>query len=104
MNELYTLDEICLRLRVSRRWLGGYLRTRPYYRIVGRRKMFTTEDLARLIGELPCPSNSTNARTRPIIGRGARTSASLYAEAQKLINGSSPSESSSSGNQKSNVV
>src|SRR5262245_55546119 len=59
MSALRTMDEVAEELRVSRRWLQDFLVDHPYYREVGRKKLFTPEDIVRLIGALPCPGSSS---------------------------------------------
>src|SRR5215813_8308240 len=56
ITALYTMDEAAKELRVSR-WLQDFIQRHPYYRMVGRKKLFTSEDVARLIGALPCPGS-----------------------------------------------
>jgi len=75
---LLTLDEAAARLRVSRRWLQGFLRNRPFGRMAGRRRLFTEDDFAAIIEELPCPSSSYRpGRVKARTGQsGGRTSGS----------------------------
>ena len=47
-EKLYTLEEVAERFRVSRRTLQDFLRDHPYYRTLGRRKLFTEADITRL--------------------------------------------------------
>jgi hypothetical protein len=50
---LFTAEEVALRFRVSRRVLQAHLRTNPHYRLLGRQKLFTEADIARLYESLP---------------------------------------------------
>src|ERR1043166_5988507 len=72
MTELFTLDETAKKLRVSRRWLQGFLRNRPYGRMAGRRRVFTESDITAIIESLPCPSSSF-----PRVRVGRRTGVSV---------------------------
>src|ERR1035437_7761365 len=87
VSEFYTVDEVTARFRVSRRTLQAHLRQHPYYRTLGRRKLFTEPDIARLFEALPCTSVSSRpAKARPRTGAsGAPISKSLLTEAQELI-------------------
>lgn len=51
---LLTLDEAAARLHVSRRWLQGFLRGKPYGKMAGRKRLFTEIDVAAIYEELPC--------------------------------------------------
>ena len=83
---LYTIEEVAARFRVSRRTLQGHIRNYPYYRLLGRRKLFTEADIAKLYESLPCPSSSSrHARANRRIGLSeGRTSAPTLIEALKL--------------------
>ena len=61
----YTMEEVAERLHISRRALQDLLaklgRDNPgvqFYRLAGRRKLFTPSDFKRLLEALPCRSNS----------------------------------------------
>ena len=56
---LLTLDEVAARLHVSRRWLQGFLKGRPFGRMAGRKRLFTEDDFVSIINALPCPSSSS---------------------------------------------
>jgi excisionase family DNA binding protein len=64
-QELFTLEEVAERFRVSRRTLQEFLKDHPYYRILGRRKLFTEADIERLYEAMPCPSSSYRKRGSP---------------------------------------
>jgi len=100
----YTIEEVARLFRVSRRTLQGYLRQHPYYRILGRRKLFTEADITRLYESLPCPSNSNRhaKARRHITASGAPTSESLLTEALALLTERQPTVSAAGGSTKSN--
>src|SRR5450759_4793623 len=104
--KLFTVAEVAARFRVSRRSLQAHLRQHPYYRTLGRRKLFTEPDIARLFEALPCPSVSSRpAKARPRIGAsGAPISKSLLTEAQELIGRPLQIASGNRSNAPSNAV
>jgi excisionase family DNA binding protein len=53
-----TLDEVAAYFRVSKRTMLEYVRQHPYYRMIGKRKLFTQADVLALEESLKCPSNS----------------------------------------------
>ena len=55
-----TMVQCAERLHVSRRTLQDLIREYPFYRLAGRRKLFTEDDFHRLLEALPCPSNTSN--------------------------------------------
>src|SRR6185436_3297790 len=75
MTALFTMDEAASELRISRRSLQDFLRVHPYYRTFGRRKLFSREDINRLIEALPCPGSSPPRAkaARPTGSSGANT-------------------------------
>src|SRR5262249_43034173 len=101
--ELFTLDEVASRFRVSRRSFQSLIRQHPYYRTLGRRKLFTETDIGRLYEALSCPSNSFRpaAARRPIGQSAARTSANMWTEAQRLLNEQPRNKSLKNGSGKS---
>jgi hypothetical protein len=81
MITTFTIGEVAERLHKSRRWPQDFLRAtpcgsdgRPFYRLAGRTKLFTADDISRIFEALPSPSNSA-VRSQPIRRRGARSSA-----------------------------
>src|SRR4051794_27435753 len=89
---LFTVDEVAERFRVSRRTFQAHIRQHPYYRQMGRRKLFTEADIQRLYEALPCPSNSsvdTEAQTSTC---AVASGASLWTRAQALLTESSPNK------------
>jgi hypothetical protein len=49
---------VAAKLRVSLRKLRSHLQRHPYFRLFGREKRFTANDVRMLYEPLPCPSNS----------------------------------------------
>lgn len=102
---LYTLDEVAKRFRISRRKMQDVLRDFPFYTTLGRKKLFSEEDVQRLYGALRCRSNSSrrvkvNRRAIPSV---APTSGSALTEALALATKPSRGKSSGSLNATSNV-
>src|SRR5262249_8137638 len=102
LTALHTMDEVAIRLRVSRRWLQDFIKHHPYYRRVGRKKLSTEEDIARLIEALPCPGNSCHRvkarrRTGPSAGS---ISESLWTTARELLRNEPRKQSSTRGSDK----
>ena len=52
---LYTMDEAAEMLRIKRRRLQMLLHDYPFYRMIGRRKLFTHGDIEKIIEALPRP-------------------------------------------------
>jgi hypothetical protein len=100
------MEEVAAKLRKSRRWLQDFLQDHPYYRLAGRTKVFTDEDIDRLIEALPCPgSSSRRDKGKRHTGTfGARTSESLWTTARELLTGGRPPRSSQHGDGAQNVV
>jgi hypothetical protein len=104
--EFFTIDEVAARFRVSRRKLQEHIRRFPYFRLFGRRKLFTETDIVRLYEALPCHSNS-NRRVRVrrhTTASEAPTSESLLTEALALVNERSPTGSVAAGSTKSSAA
>jgi hypothetical protein len=53
--ELYTMEETAEQLRVSRRWLQDFIKEHPFYRMAGRKKLFTANDIRDLHQAMPAP-------------------------------------------------
>ena len=85
-TQLFTIEEVAMHFRVSRRTLQAHIRKYPYYRNLGRRKLFTEADIMKLYESLPCPSSSSrHVRENPRIGASAgRTSVNTLTAALKL--------------------
>ncbi len=60
---LYTLTEAAGIFRVSRRVFAEYISDKPFYRTLGKAKLFTDQDLSQLYEALNCPSNSNSGPT-----------------------------------------
>jgi len=91
MNEIapLTLEEAATYFRVSRRYFQGFIAVHPFYRMMGRRKLFFPDDIRRLTEALkrPCPSSSyrrANAN-RQITQSEVRTSESTLTELRELL-------------------
>jgi excisionase family DNA binding protein len=104
--ELFTIEEVAARFRVSRRTLQAHIRRFPFYRLLGRRKLFTEADIARLYEALPCPSPSNRRAkaARRSTASGAPTSASMLTEALALLNEKQPTASVVAGSTKSSAA
>jgi hypothetical protein len=100
--KLYTVEEVAARFRVSRRTLQSHIRQYPYYRTLGRRKLFTEADISRLYENLPCPSSSSPlARARPRTGQYVGPiSGNTLTEALRLASEPTPLKSSADGKRK----
>lgn len=59
IEPLMTMPEVARLLRISRRGLQDIIRRHPYYREVGRKKLFTMSDYENLLEALKCPSPSS---------------------------------------------
>jgi excisionase family DNA binding protein len=105
-SALHTMDEAAKKLRVSRRWLQDFIQDHPYYRMAGRKKLFSEEDITRLQGALPCPGSSSRPeKARRRIGTSAgSTSDSLWTRARELLTNGRRGASSSYGESRPNVV
>src|SRR5258708_40026478 len=60
---LSTMVEVADKMRVSRRWLQGFVKANPFYRTAGRKKLFSDSDIRRLMDALPCPCDSPRPAT-----------------------------------------
>jgi hypothetical protein len=89
---LSTMAEVADRMRVSRRWLQGFIKAHPFYRTAGRKKLFSDSDIRRLMDALPCPCDSSlRVKASRRTGQSAgRISESPLIELRGLLNGSSP--------------
>src|SRR3954463_1952402 len=103
---LYTIEEVAARFRVSRRSFQAHIRQNPFYRVLGRKKLFTEADIARLYEALPCPSNSKDRvrGRRPTTVSGAATSESMLTEALALLTEKQPTVSATAGSTKSSAA
>jgi len=83
-SDFFTLEEVAERFRVSRRTLQDFLRTHPYYRRLGRRKLFTEADISRLYESLACPPSRSSEEAGSITFAEPSV-ASLYMRARALL-------------------
>ena len=105
-SALHTMDETARQLRVSRRWLQDFIQCHPYYRNAGRKKLFTAEDINRLIEAMSCPESSSlpaPAKRRSTMSAGP-TSASDLTTALELARQTRRSAFSRLGVSAPNVV
>jgi hypothetical protein len=79
--KLYTLAETAAIFRVSKRVFAGFIADKPYYRTIGRAKLFTELDIAQLYEAMACPPMPASAQ----ISRSARSEASDYARVAALM-------------------
>src|SRR5882672_12735175 len=89
------MSETAAKLRVSRRWLQGFIQDHPFYRLAGTKKLFTDEDINRLIEVLPCHGHSSRPvrRTRNTTTSEARIAQSDSTTALELARSGRPSGS-----------
>lgn len=101
-----TMDEVAKRLCVSKRWLQDFLKTRPFGKLAGRRRLFTEADVVAIFEELPsCRSISVprvkeKAQTMKFAGR---TSGNELSDLRELLTAGRPQKSSRASKMKSNV-
>jgi hypothetical protein len=97
-QRLSTMNEVADRMRVSPRWLQGFVKANPFYRMAGRKKLFSNSDIRRLMDALPCPCDSSRPATaNRQTGRSAvRISERPLIELRELLAGNSPRASSQS--------
>ncbi|MEE8607162.1 MAG: hypothetical protein V3S55_06145 [Nitrospiraceae bacterium] len=103
---LYTMDEAAEKLRIKRRRLQMLLQDFPFYRQIGRRKLFTPGDLKKIVEALPCPSRSSNARGRPTGTSEGLTSGNQLTDLLEVIESKSPSgkDGRSNGRSRTGVI
>jgi hypothetical protein len=88
--KLYTLAETAAIFRVSKRVFAGFIADKPFYRTIGRAKLFTDRDIAQLYEVMGSPSKSSNAATR---SAADRPEASEYARVAALMSRALPKKS-----------
>ena len=79
--KLYTLAETAAIFRVSKRVFAQFIADKPFYRTIGRAKLFTDQDIAQLYEAMECPSKSTSAPAP----HAAHSEASQYARVAALM-------------------
>src|SRR6516165_4034547 len=105
IGSLHTMDEVARKLRISRRFLQDIIKDHPYYKAFGRKKLFTDEDVSRIIEAMSCRGISARrARVARRTGTsGASTSESLLTEVRELANAKRRRGYSQHGSGKPNV-
>jgi hypothetical protein len=70
-STFYKFKEVAAQLRMSERWLWGWLHDhpcdelgRPFHRLAGRIKLFSAADVERIYEALPAPASPRKARVR----------------------------------------
>jgi hypothetical protein len=115
---IFTMHEAAERLHKSRRWLQDWLREhpadrfgRPFYAPLGRTKVFTDDDLRRILiaamEDERCRLDSSRHGRRHGMRHGefaAPTSASTLTDARALARKHSPRKSAENSNATSKVV
>jgi hypothetical protein len=79
--KFYTLAETAAIFRVSKRVFAEFIADKPFYRTIGRAKLFTDQDIAQLYEAMESPSKSASATT----SRPTRSEASEYARVAALM-------------------
>jgi hypothetical protein len=87
--KLYTLAETAAIFRVSKRVFAQFIADKPFYRTIGRAKLFTDQDISQLYEAMKGPSKSTSV---PAPGAD-RSEASSYARVAALLQKSSRKKS-----------
>jgi hypothetical protein len=86
-----TLEEAAAYFRVSRRFFQGFIAEFPFYREIGRRKLFFADDIWHLTEALkrPCPSSSSRRAkaNRPTTQSEAPTSDATLTELDASFRG-----------------
>ena len=98
LPRFYTLAETARTLRKSERWLWDWLKHhqrdcngQPFFRLAGRTKLFSLDDVMRLFKALPCPSDcDRHVRVRRRTSKSeVHTSELLLNEVRELLKRSS---------------
>ena len=97
-TRLSTMNEVADRMRVSRRWFQGFVKAHPFYRLAGRKKLFSESDIRLLMDALPCPCDSFRLEmaNRRTTRSAAHISERPLIELRELLAGNSPRASSRS--------
>lgn len=79
--KLYTLAETAAIFRVSKRVFAQFIADKPFYRTIGRAKLFTDQDIAQLYEAMESPSKAASAPA----SRPTRSEASEYTRVAALM-------------------
>lgn len=79
--KFYTLAEAAAIFRVWKRVFAQLIADKPFYRTIGRAKLFTDRDIAQLYEAMESPSKSTGAPAPP----APRSEASVAARVAALM-------------------
>ncbi|WP_237350427.1 MULTISPECIES: helix-turn-helix domain-containing protein [Rhizobium] len=106
LPQLHTMDSVAEALHVSRRTLQDIIKDKPFYRQVGRRKIFTDADIQALLESLSCHLNSSRpAGTEALTSTSvAPSEASLLTKLQALTTGKGRKKSASVEKTRSSTV
>jgi len=63
--KFYTLAEVAAIFRVSKRVFAQFIADKPFYRTIGRAKLFTDQDIAQLYEAMESPSKALSAPALP---------------------------------------
>lgn len=88
--EFITIEQVAERLHVSRRKVQDLIKVHPFYRRLGRRKLFSVEDFNALVAKLPCGAPAEIETSTP------PPEASLWREARRLLAEDAPAGTSAS--------
>src|SRR6516225_1496597 len=103
-----TLEEAAAHFRVSRRFFQDFLSNHPFYRVMGRRKLFFPDDIRRLTEALKRPCHSSSSRcakaNRPTTRSAEHTSESTLTELRELLKSERRKKSSTPSSDRSNGV
>src|SRR5262252_2150510 len=107
MTDLWTMKEVAGKLKVSRRWLQTFIKQHPYYHQAGHKKLFTEEDITRLIGAMRCPGTSPHrapAKRRSTLSVDRTVELYWTERARAQRTNARPNASSQRGASRRNVV
>lgn len=64
-GKLLTMTDAAARIGKSKRWLQDFLRTRPFGKLVGRKRLFCEDDIAAIIDASTRAANARKVKGRP---------------------------------------
>lgn len=84
-DKLLTIQDVCARFHKGRTWMEAFLKDHPYYRLAGRKKLFTEADITHLWESMTCPSlSSPQTQSEPPTGQSeARSTDELFMRLQR---------------------